>query len=212
MKESFWVNKWLNNEIGFHQLEYNSTLIKYWGEFTGGQKEDVLVPLCGKTLDMVYLSEQGHKVYGVELSRLAVETFFSEQVLKPIKENERYFTDKFSIYCKDILRIPPDTFKKIYYIYDRASIVALPPELREKYVEWIKQVGTYTKIFLIAFDFNNDEVGPPFSVPEAKIREYFEDTFNVQKRKEVEVTGDDVQIHGGAVTSFKIQTYFLTKR
>ena len=65
---------------------------------------------------------------------------------------------------------------------------------------------------MISFDFNNDEVGPPFSIPEAKIHDYFSDTFHIEKKNEIEVTGEDVQIHDGKVTEFKIQTYFLTKR
>ena len=38
----------------------------------------VFVPLCGKTLDMVWLCQQGHTVVGCELSEIAALDFFKE--------------------------------------------------------------------------------------------------------------------------------------
>lgn len=212
MQESFWLNMWLNNDIGFHQAEYNPMLENLWEELVGESTEDVLVPLCGKTLDMKYLADKGHKVYGVEISRLAVESFFTEQKIKPKKEKELYYSDNYSLYCTDILRLDPENFKKVHFIYDRASFVALPNDMREEYVKWLKQIGQNTKVLLISFDFGNDEVGPPFSIPESKIHEYFEDTFTIEKKKEVEITGEDIPVHKEHVEYVKIQAYFLTKK
>ena len=40
--------------------------------------EIVFVPMCGKSLDMVWFAEQGCRVIGVELSSLAAKDFFDE--------------------------------------------------------------------------------------------------------------------------------------
>lgn len=49
------------------------------------QGSRVFVPLCGKSLDMIWLAQQGHEVIGVELSPVAVEDFFRENGLNPVQ-------------------------------------------------------------------------------------------------------------------------------
>ena len=38
----------------------------------------IFVPLCGKTLDLIWLNEKGHTVMGCELSEVAAKQFFEE--------------------------------------------------------------------------------------------------------------------------------------
>ncbi len=82
MEPAFWHKRWADNQIGFHQGQVNSYLQTHWpalGLETGSR---VLVPLCGKSLDLVWLAGQGYRVLGVELSRRAVEDFFREHGLE----------------------------------------------------------------------------------------------------------------------------------
>jgi len=37
------------------------------------------VPLCGKSLNLLRLAEQGHEIIGVELRSIAVQAFFRER-------------------------------------------------------------------------------------------------------------------------------------
>jgi thiopurine S-methyltransferase len=83
MKKEFWLERWERAEIGFHQDEVNPYLLQYWPELHAAQGGEVFVPLCGKSLDMVWLREQGHAVLGVELSAIAVRDFFVEQGKSP---------------------------------------------------------------------------------------------------------------------------------
>ena len=80
MDTDFWLERWQNNQTGFHQDEINSYLTRYWSGLGLTQGSRVLVPLCGKSLDMLWLAEQGHSVVGIELSRLAIEAFFHEML------------------------------------------------------------------------------------------------------------------------------------
>ena len=45
---------------------------------SGRTKISILVTLCGKSLDLLWLCEQGHDVVGVELSEIAVKQLFEE--------------------------------------------------------------------------------------------------------------------------------------
>ena len=72
-----WEQDWKTDKPSFHADEVNAMLIKHLGDLTVGRSEvRVLVPLCGKSLDMVWLADQGHSVFGVELIRKGIEDFF----------------------------------------------------------------------------------------------------------------------------------------
>lgn len=83
MKPAFWLEKWERNEIGFHQHEINNHLQAYWQHLKLKPGSPVLVPLCGKSSDMLWLCGQGHNVLGVEISAIAVRDFFQENALNP---------------------------------------------------------------------------------------------------------------------------------
>ena len=83
MEIDYWLERWRQKEIGFHQSDINPYLCQYWKELDLSKGSKVFVPLCGKSQDILWLYEQGHNVLGVELSELAVEDFFKENKLFP---------------------------------------------------------------------------------------------------------------------------------
>ena len=58
MDEAFWQRRWARNEIGFHLNEVNPYLRRHWPSLKLAQGARVLVPLCGKSLDMAWLADQ----------------------------------------------------------------------------------------------------------------------------------------------------------
>ena len=78
MDADFWLQKWQEGQIGFHRHDVMPLLQKHWPSLQLPEASRVLVPLCGKSLDMHWLAAQGHRVLGVELSPLAVTQFFDE--------------------------------------------------------------------------------------------------------------------------------------
>ncbi len=78
MDAKFWHNRWQDNLIPFHKQRTNHFLEKYFDTLELGDGADVLVPLCGKSVDMRWLRERGCTVTGVELSDIAVRDFFNE--------------------------------------------------------------------------------------------------------------------------------------
>jgi len=101
------------------------------------------VPLCGKTLDMLWLHQQGYKVLGVELSEKAVIAFFEENNL-PYEANAsgslQLFTgvDKAAgirILAGDMFAMDNAQTAGVSALFDRAAMVAMPPEMRPQYVD-----------------------------------------------------------------------------
>ena len=72
MEEAFWQARWAQGQIGFHLQEVNPYLQQHWPSLSIAPGSQVLVPLCGKSLDMAWLAGQGLRVLGVELADRAV--------------------------------------------------------------------------------------------------------------------------------------------
>jgi len=170
MEHEFWIKRWEFGETGFHQNEINPYLVRYWKNLNPPQGSKVFVPLCGKSQDMVWLHKLGHSVMGVELSRIAVEAFFSEFVQSPRiirgEAFDQYETDDLTIWCGDFFDFEKTDLDGVKLVYDRASLIALPPEMREKYVHHLVSIlSPATQILLVTMDYPQHEMsGPPFAV------------------------------------------------
>ena len=77
MKNSDWIDRWSESRIGFHEGTANAALVSYAEEWGVGAGRRILIPLCGKSVDIQYLATRGCEVVGVELATLAVEQFFA---------------------------------------------------------------------------------------------------------------------------------------
>ncbi|MCP4913262.1 MAG: thiopurine S-methyltransferase [Oligoflexia bacterium] len=177
MEHSRWIEAWKDGRIGFHNPQYNQLLVDHYEAMNLKGTEKILVPLAGKSLDIIYLANKGHKVHAVELSELAIKDFFNENSI----EFEASEDENFKIYrAKNGLNITffqGDFFKydqkDIDIIYDRASIVALPLEMRIDYrkhcCDLLKKDAQW---FLITFEYDQMKMdGPPFSVTPDEISE-----------------------------------------
>lgn len=173
----FWHSKWASNKIGFHLEDVNPLLVKYWEKVNADRGTKVFVPLCGKSEDLVWLASQHDTVQGVELSEIAVRSFFAEHFYTPLVtrlpgNHELYQFDELNIYTGDFFTAPIEAYD---VVYDRAALVALPEDMRHEYVERIKSFITDGgRILLVTLDYVQSEmVGPPFSVTETEVRQLF---------------------------------------
>lgn len=179
MQHEFWLERWQQNQIGFHQQEINPFLQRCWSSLQISTKGRVFVPLCGKSQDMLWLMAMGYQVVGVELSPLAVEAFFAENRLRPrIYQQGRFWVyevDGLQIFCGDFFALRSEDVGHIDAVYDRASLVALPPDMRIEYVLSLSGLlASQVEILLIAFDYLQQEMpGPPFSVESQEIDHLF---------------------------------------
>ena len=174
MQPGFWRDRWQNGEIGFHRDDVHPALERFWPGIAGGA-ETVLVPLCGKTLDMRWLAQRGHTVTGVELERRALEAFFREWGVDP-RERERA-DGLVELVGAGVHLVPGDFFAfrpeiAPDHFYDRAALVALPESVRPDYLAHLARcVAPGALGLLIAFEYDPADMdGPPFPVTEAELR------------------------------------------
>lgn len=176
MDPDFWLERWRDGRTHFHQDRVAPLLQKFWPslDLPGGSR--VLVPLCGKSLDMIWLAQQGLRVLGVELSPLAVGQFYAENGLQPLVREtpagRHYAAGRIEILCGDIFDLDAATLADCVGVYDRAALVALPREMRARYVPHVYgQLGRGWRGLLITLDYPQPEMdGPPFSVDDAEVQ------------------------------------------
>ncbi|WED43069.1 thiopurine S-methyltransferase [Legionella cardiaca] len=188
--KQFWLNIWQEGRIPFHQHAVNQDLIDYWPSLEIPLGATVLVPLCGKSLDMLWLIEQGFRVIGIELSEVAVQEFARENRLEMTRkvtgQTICYVTDSLSISVADIFHLNQFSIATVDAIYDRASLIALPNILRQNYVntclQWLKKNG---KILLKTMSYDPSQMqGPPFSVSSDEVKTLYKNCQKVQCLKE----------------------------
>lgn len=179
MKEDYWLERWSQDEIGFHQSETNPYLSQYWKKLNLTYGSEVFVPLCGKSIDMLWLHKQGHKVLGVELSAVAIRAFFEEncQALNYISgEKFNYYESSgICILGGNFFDLTKKDLAKVSAVYDRASLIALPITMRANYTHHLLSIlPPSTQILLITLDYPQSEMsGPPFAVSEDEVKELY---------------------------------------
>ncbi|WDZ95324.1 thiopurine S-methyltransferase [Herbaspirillum sp. WKF16] len=175
MEAEFWLERWREGRTHFHQSRVTPLLQKYWPQLALPAGSLVLAPLCGKSLDMLWLAEQGHRVLGVELSQLAVEQFFAENGLQAqvheSAQGRHFVAGAIEIICGDIFALADETLAACAGAYDRAALIALPPEMRPRYAEQVYgRLPAGAQSLLITLEYAQQRMdGPPFSVMEDEV-------------------------------------------
>ena len=176
MRVNFWIKTWGKGNIGFHQADIHPALEKYWPTLDAGSS--VLVPLCGKSRDLLWLEKRGLDVIGVEFVESAVLDFFREnnlaweetvqfghQCFRACERNIRIFVADFIHFADDYDGRPIDT------LYDRAALVALPEDMRADYIAACEKLLTPApRGLLVTMEYDPMAMeGPPFSVTGAEV-------------------------------------------
>ncbi len=180
VEPQFWHERWAQNRIGFHLDQVNPWLVEYWPSLKLHAGSRVFVPLCGKSLDMLWLAEQGHEVVGIEISPLAVRAFFEENRLEPevVREGafELWSVEQITLILGDYFELQPAQLGEVAAVYDRASLVALPEAMRVDYVRHLDALAPAAPRLLVTLDYDQDKAeGPPFAVSDEEVRELFAD-------------------------------------
>ena len=217
MQKEFWLERWQQNQIGFHQEEGNPALREFVGELKIVPGDMVFVPLCGKSQDLEWLHNQDYRVLGVELSSIAVEDFFAEQG-KEVSVTQRdrfqsYRNDDIEILCGDYFDLNAEMFNEVRAVFDRAALIAMPPEMRPAYAENIAELVTPgTRILLVTMEYPDNQMqGPPFSVPEENVRELYSKEFSISVLQENDILAREPRFRERGLTSMVEKIYLLQK-
>jgi thiopurine S-methyltransferase len=188
-----WLARWRDGRTAFHEGQPNDLLVRHAARLAGCRR--VLVPLCGKSEDLAFLAARGHDVVGVELAEQAVQAFFAEHALVPSIARRGPFVayevgpgavpadpgaaatapptaSAIALLAGDFFALTPELLGPIDALYDRAALIALPAELRPRYVALLRALvpaGALALVITLEFD-QAMAAGPPFAVLEPELR------------------------------------------
>ncbi|MHB8453574.1 MAG: thiopurine S-methyltransferase [Acidiferrobacterales bacterium] len=218
MQADFWLERWQNNEIGFHQAEVNLHLQDHWPRLRAPSGGTVFVPLCGKTRDMLWLRAQGYGILGVELSPIAVRDFFAENRLNvqvtASPPFDRWEADGVTLLRGDFFDLTSADMTSVVGVYDRASIIALPPQMRERYVSRLADIlPAGVETLLVSMEYPQHEMaGPPFSVSEDAVRELYERQYIVEHLYSKDILNENPNFRRRGLTRLSEQIFHIQPR
>ncbi len=166
---------------------------------------------------MLWLRAQGHEVLGVELSPIAVNDFFVENNLKPTVSEQGKFkcweADGLCIYQGDFFDLSEGDLARCVATYDRASLIALPRDMREQYVDHLKSIAhTINHTLLVTLEYDQNEMqGPPFSVDKNKVTQLLENNYAIELLIEEDILPQNEHFIQRGLTRLMESAYLLTK-
>ena len=177
MDQEFWLQRWERQELGWQQDEVNPLLQQYFPALVGCQQ--LLVPLCGASPDLWWLSERT-AVVGAELSELACQMLFRDAKVQPdsqlVAEHHLHKHQQLALWQGDFFALNSERIGPIDAIYDRAALIALPPQMRNAYVAKLRELCPAGRLLLLSLEYPQAEKqGPPFSVDAAEVASLFAD-------------------------------------
>lgn len=217
MHADFWLQRWREGRTGFHRNEVMPLLEQHWPSPNVSPGTRVLVPLCGKSLDMLWLAAQGLHVLGAELSPLAVERFFAENHLVPrsyvARDGTHFVAGNIEVILGDVFDLDAALLADCGAIYDRAALIALPPSMRERYVrEVYGRLPSGCHGLLITLDYPQQEMeGPPFSVAENEVRRLFEREWDIRILERHDILHAQPSFSAQGVTALHTTVYRLLR-
>ncbi|NLE86907.1 MAG: thiopurine S-methyltransferase [Myxococcales bacterium] len=218
MHEDFWRKRWAENQIGFHEGKPNAHLQRFSERLRTTAQPRVLVPLCGKAADLAWLAAQGFLVTGVELVREAAEAFFQEHGLSAREERDGGLPclagERVRIAVGDFWRWDFRESAPIDAAYDRAALVAVRPEDRERYVRHLlAPLRPAAPILLVTFAYDQTRMsGPPFSVDAAEVQRLFASRCEIEALEDVDILEREPRFRARGLESLREQVWLLRVR
>ena len=194
MNKNFWLSKWEQNEIAFHQSKPNPVLTNNIEKLALKDDSRIFIPLCGKTLDIDWLLAKGYKVVGCELIEKAIQQLFEELDVTPqisdLGDIKHYSHNNLDVFVGDIFHLNKELLGNIDVIYDRAALVALPFEIRKNYTQHLNSITKNAPQLLIVYEYEPQALnGPPFSINDNEIISHYKDSYKLNLIEKIEVRG-----------------------
>ena len=193
-----WNERWKGGTTGWHKSEVDKYLKKHLNRLTEGKPSSILVSWCGKSLDLLWLCEQGHTVVGVELSEVGVIQLFKENgVPHSVTEKDGFkvytATDRnLKVYSGSMFDFTPQIAGCMFdAIWDQHALGAVNPSERGKHIAVLQNIlKPHGHILLSHYEYDPSEHdGPPFSLSPSQILALFKDNFEVELVEHVDMTG-----------------------
>ena len=217
MLPDFWHDRWRTAQIGFHRPSVDENLIRHWRDLSLPKGARVMVPLCGKSLDLLWLRDQGHTVTGIELSDIALQAFFAENGVAArrhaLPRFDLYEADNLECYRGDLFELTPGRLGQVAAVYDRASLVSWAAEQRGRYAEHLRALtGPGTQTLLVTLEYPQAEMkGPPFSVDSEEVHRLYSPHHLIRELSRRDVLGSEPRMRARGVSSLTEVCYQITR-
>lgn len=210
-----WRDRWKQNRIGFHESTVNPYLLRYLPAFNLNPGDTIFLPLCGKAHDIAWLAEQGFKVVGIELSEIAIESFFSEHSLQfEQSASDRFILRKngnISLIQGDYFDLQARDLSDCKMVYDRAALIAIDAANRNRYcAHMLSIIPQYTDQLLITLDYDQAQMqGPPYAVTETEVHLYYESEYSINRLEQNDVLDERPRWREQGLTALNETVYQL---
>ena len=217
MQPEFWRERWRTGQIGFHQSAVDRHLKEYWPALGLAPNSPVLVPLCGKSLDLMWLCEQRHSVTGVELSAAALESFCMENGIPAIRRTletfDVYEAANLLLLCGDFFALTPELLGPVSAVYDRAALISWNLALRPAYVAHMRALTSPgTQTLLITMEYPQSQMtGPPFSLGADEIENLFGRDHAIQELARQDILAGEPRLRARGLKELQEVCYRLTR-
>jgi thiopurine S-methyltransferase len=216
VQHDFWHDRWRAAQIGFHRSSVDDNLIHHWRDLSLPEGARVLVPLCGKSLDLLWLRQRGHNVVGIELSDIALQAFFMENGIaarrRGLPHFDLYEAENLECFRGDLFALTSERLGNLAAVYDRASLVSWAPEQRDRYVEHLTALtGTGTQTLLVTLEYQQAEMkGPPFSVDSEEVHRLYSRHHSIHELGRRDVLGNEPRMRARGLSSLTEVCYRIT--
>ena len=217
MQPDFWHERWRKGQTAFHQTAVDRHLAQHWATLQVPAGGRVFVPLCGKSLDLLWLRTHGHSVVGVELSALALESLCMENGIpakrRQVDDFEVYEAEGLELYCGDFFALTPALLGSVSAVYDRAALIAWPPEMRADYVAHISALtASGTQTLLITLEYPQSQMsGPPFSVTADEVRRLYARDHAIQQLSRDDILAAEPRLRSRGLNELHEISFRLTR-
>jgi len=222
METEYWLKRWREGRTGWHRSEVMPLLAQHWPALDIPRGSRVLVPLCGKSLDMLWLAQRGMRVLGVDVSAIAIESFLAENHLHARTRGGADGTHyeitnapggEIEIINGDAFALDADAVAQCNAFYDRAALIAMPAPMRRRLVdELYAQLPAGSAGLLITLAYPGNEMeGPPFSVDDAEIHDLFDGRWQVDRLEYRDILASQPSFSEQGVSALHTGVYALTR-
>jgi thiopurine S-methyltransferase len=218
MDAEFWLERWRTGSTGWHQATTHEFLERHGDRLLRGASPRVFVPLCGASLDMLWLRRRGATVVGIDLASAAFQRFYDAADLDPVVDRtclfERWSADGIELLAGDFFDADETVLGRFDAVYDRAALFALPPAMRERYAARMAGLcGPGTRILQVTFEYDQREAnGPPFAVHGDELQALYAGAFTLELLERVDVLEANPGMRGKGVTALHECAWELVRR
>jgi len=218
MQAKDWLERWQNNNIGFHQNDVNPYLKRYLDDFQLSPGDRIFMPLCGKAHDIAWLAKQGFEVIGIELSSVAIEAFFTEFEM----QYQQFASDRFvlrksgniMLFEGDYFDLQAQDLEGCKLVFDRAALIAIDEANRGRYSQHMMDMtASANEMLLVTLSYDQSAMsGPPFSVFEDEVFQHYQDAYEIELLERNEVVDEQPRWREKGLSSLLESVYRLQRR